>query len=125
MRENTRNLTVPRTVSASKIIGEAVTNPQDENLGKINELVIDSESGAISYAVLSFGGFLGMGDKLFAVPWQAFEVHPTEYKLILNVDKELLKNAPGFDKDRWPDFSDRAWGAGIHKYYGYPTYWED
>ncbi len=111
-------------VSASKIIGEAVVNRQDEDLGKIHELVIDAKEGRLAYAVLSFGGFMGMGKKLFAIPWKAFEFSNTENKLILNVDKEKLKTAPGFDKDaKWPDFADRTWGGGIYKYYGYEPYW--
>ena len=77
-------------VSASKIIGEAVVNRQNENLGEIQELVIDAKEGRLAYAVLSFGGFMGMGNKLFALPWSAFEFANTENKLILNVDKEKL-----------------------------------
>lgn len=112
------------TVSASKIIGEAVINRQNENLGKIHELVIDAKDGRLAYAVLSFGGFMGMGNKLFAMPWKAFDFAAGENKLILNVDKEKLKAAPGFDQDsKWPDFADRAWGTGIYTYYGYEPYW--
>ena len=112
-------------VSASKIIGEAVVNRQDESLGKIHELVIDAEEGRLAYAVLSFGGFIGMGNKLFAIPWTAFEFSNTENKLILNVDKEKLEAAPGFDKDaKWPDFADRTWGDGVYKHYGYKPYWQ-
>lgn len=112
-------------VSASKIIGEAVENLQKENLGKIHELVLDAEDGRVAYAVLSFGGFLGMGNKLFAMPWKAFNFSTTENKLVLNVDKKKLENAPGFDKDaKWPDFADRTWGAGIYNYYGYEPYWK-
>ena len=112
-------------VSASKIIGEAVINRQNEDLGKIHELVIDAKEGRLAYAVLSFGGFMGMGNKLFALPWKAFEFATTENKLILNVDKEKLKAAPGFDKDsKWPDFADRTWGKGIYDYYGFDPYWQ-
>jgi hypothetical protein len=112
-------------VSASKIIGEAVENRQKENLGKIHELVIDAKEGRLAYAVLSFGGFMGMGNKLFALPWKAFEFSNTENKLILNVDKKKLETAPGFDKDaKWPDFADRTWGDGIYKYYGCEPYWK-
>jgi sporulation protein YlmC with PRC-barrel domain len=111
-------------VSASKIIGEAVINCQNENLGKIHELVIDAQDGRLAYAVLSFGGFMGMGNKLFAMPWKAFEFAKAENKLILNVEKEKLKTAPGFDQDaKWPDFADRTWGSSIYKYYGYDPYW--
>ncbi|MCC6406997.1 MAG: PRC-barrel domain-containing protein [Planctomycetes bacterium] len=111
-------------VSASKIIGEAVINRQDEDLGKIHELVFDSSTGRLTYAVLSFGGFMGMGNKLFALPWGALEFSATENKLVLNVDKEKLKAAPGFDASaKWPDFADRTWGSSIHTYYGYAPYW--
>ena len=111
-------------VSASTIIGEAVVNRQGENLGQIHDLVIDAKEGRLAYAVLTFGGFMGMGNKLFAMPWRAFEFSTTENKLILNVDKERLETAPGFDQDaKWPDFTDRAWGDGIYKYYGFEPYW--
>jgi sporulation protein YlmC with PRC-barrel domain len=112
-------------VSASKIIGEVVVNQQDEDLGKIHELVIDAKEGRLAYAVLSFGGFMGMGNKLFAVPWRAFEFDKAENKLILNVDKEKLKAAPGFDQEaKWPDFTDKIWGNSIYNYYGYDPYWK-
>ncbi len=112
-------------VSASKIIGEAVVNRQNENLGKIHELVVDAKEGHLAYAVLSFGGFMGMGNKLFAMPWKAFEFSNTENKLILNVAKERLEVAPGFDKDsKWPDFADRTWGDSIYKFYGFEPYWK-
>jgi sporulation protein YlmC with PRC-barrel domain len=111
-------------VSASRIIGETVVNPQSEDVGKVYELVIDAKKNRIAYAVLSFGGFMGMGNKLFAMPWEAFEFSTTENKLILNVDKEKLKIAPGFEKgEKWPDFSDSMWGESIYNYYGYVPPW--
>jgi hypothetical protein len=111
-------------VSASKIIGESVINRQNETLGKIHELVIDATDGRMAYAVLSFGGFMGMGNKLFALPWKAFAFAAAENKLVLNVDKEKLKAAPGFDGNaKWPDFADRTWGKSIYTYYGYDPYW--
>jgi sporulation protein YlmC with PRC-barrel domain len=113
-------------VPASKIIGESVVNRQNEDLGKIHEIVIDAKEGRMAYAVLSFGGFMGMGNKLFALPWKALQFAETENKLVLNVDKEKLKAAPGFDKDaKWPNFADRTWGGTIYKYYGYDPYWMD
>ena len=102
-------------VPASKIIGETVVNRQGENVGEIHELVIDARKNRVAYAVLSFGGFMGMGNKLFAMPWEAFEFSATEHKLILNVDKEEVETAPVFDKDTpWPHFSDTLWGKSIY-----------
>jgi sporulation protein YlmC with PRC-barrel domain len=125
--KETNEKSVPKygLVSASKIIGETVVNHQSENVGKIDELVIDAKKNRIMYAVLSFGGFLGMGNKLFALPWEAFEFSATENKLILNVDKEKLKAAPGFEKgDKWPDFNDNLWGESIYSYYDYTPPWK-
>ncbi|GJL62650.1 MAG: hypothetical protein NPIRA04_13040 [Nitrospirales bacterium] len=100
-----------------------VQNPSREDLGEIKRLMIDLSDGKIAYVVLSFGGFLGMGDKLFAIPWQAFQVVQEEKVFILDVSKETLEKAPGFDKDNWPDMADVTWGQSIHKYYGYDPYW--
>jgi sporulation protein YlmC with PRC-barrel domain len=113
-----------RVLSASTLKGDKVVNLQGEDLGKIEDLMIDLERGRIAYAVLSFGGFLGMGDKLFAIPWQALTVDTEGKQLVLNIDKELLKRAPGFDKNNWPDMTDPAWGAELYTYYGYRPYWE-
>jgi len=111
-------------VSASKIIGESVINRGNEDLGKIHELVIDAKDGRIAYAVLSFGGFMGMGDKLFAMPWKAFDFSEDKNTLVLSVDKAKLKAAPGFDPNsKWPDFADRTWGNTIYSYYGVAPYW--
>jgi sporulation protein YlmC with PRC-barrel domain len=114
----------PRVLSASTLKGDGVRNAAGEDLGKIEEFMIDLETGRIAYAVLSFGGFLGMGNKLFAVPWQSLTLDTDEHKFVLRVDRELLKNAPGFDEDNWPDFADRSWGAGIYRFYGHTPFWE-
>ena len=114
----------PRVLAADTLTGDKVVNPQNEDLGKIEHLMIDLASGRIAYAVLSFGGFLGMGDKLFAIPWSALTVDTVEKRFILKVDKELLKRAPGFDKDQWPNMADRAWGTQVFKYYGAKPYWD-
>jgi len=116
--------TFGRVLSASTLKGDKVVNNQGEALGKIEELMIDLDRGRIAYAVLSFGGFLGMGDKLFAIPWQAFGVDTAGKRLVLNADKELLKKAPGFDKSNWPNMADPAWGSKLYGYYGYKPYWD-
>jgi sporulation protein YlmC with PRC-barrel domain len=88
-------------------------NSAGEDLGKIEEIMIDVPTGRVAYAVLSFGGFLGMGDKLFALPWDALKLNEDEHEFILNVDKATLENAPGFDQDDWPDMADPNWA---HKF---------
>lgn len=115
----------PRVLPASTLAGKGVENQAGEDLGKIEELMIDLNVGRVAYAVLSFGGFLGVGSKLFAVPWYALKVDVGREVFILNVDKEILKNAPGFDKDNWPDMTNVSWALGIHRYYGYRPYWEE
>jgi sporulation protein YlmC with PRC-barrel domain len=114
----------PSSLSASSLIGDGVVNPQGEDLGKIEELMIDLNSGRVSYCVLSFGGFMGMGDKLFAIPWEAVTVDTDRKVFVLNVEKEVLEKAPGFDKNNWPDIGDVSWLTGIYEYYGYRPYWD-
>jgi sporulation protein YlmC with PRC-barrel domain len=112
-----------RVLSAGTLAGDRVRNRAGEDLGKIEEIMIDLESGRVAYAVLSFGGFLGIGDKLFAVPWESLELNAAEHEFILDVDKQTLENAPGFDKDNWPDMADQTWGAQLHAHYGQEPYW--
>ena len=114
-----------RVLAASTLEGDKVRNTAGEDLGKVDEIMIDIPSGRIAYVVLSFGGVLGMGNKLFAVPWHALTVDEDKKCFILDVDKEAMKNAPGFDKDNWPDMADMTWGAGIFKHYGLTPYWEE
>jgi sporulation protein YlmC with PRC-barrel domain len=92
-------------LKASDLIGMNVQGTDGKKLGNIKDLVIDSEEGGVEYAVLEFGGFAGIGDKYFAVPWEALQLDQTTRKLSLDVRKKDLKNAPGFDKNNWPDLS--------------------
>lgn len=104
-------------INTEDVIGVAVQNLDGESLGKIEALMLDKVEGRVAYVVLSFGGFLGMGDKLFALPWSAFSYNPLKDCFSLAIDKEKLKNSPGFDKDHWPDMSNPTWGATISNYY--------
>lgn len=113
----------PEVLSAGTLIGDPVRNLQGEDLGKLEEIMIDLDEGRVAYAVLSFGGFLGMGNKLFAIPWEALSVDTENHAVVLNVQKELLENAPGFDKDSWPKTGDRQWLVDVYSYYGYDPYW--
>jgi sporulation protein YlmC with PRC-barrel domain len=116
-REQTTTRT-RRVLSASTMAGDPVRNSAGEDLGKIEEIMLDIPSGRIAYAVLSFGGFLGIGDKLFAVPWSSLRIDETEHQFILNVDRKTLENAPGFDKDNWPDMGDPAFESSVYGHFG-------
>lgn len=113
-----------RVMGATTLIGDDVVNLAGEDLGKIDEIMIDTPTGRIAYAVLSFGGFLGMGDKLFAIPWSRLSLDEQRKVFVLNVNRATLKKAPGFDKNDWPDMTDRNWGAQIYTYYDARPYWE-
>lgn len=110
-------------LSATTLIGDPVVNAKDEDLGKVEDFMLDLANGRIRYAVLSFGGFLGMGSKLFAVPAEALKIDTKNHRLILNVEKERLENAPGFDKDEWPDTSETDWQLAVYEFYGHTPYW--
>jgi len=98
-------------LKASKLIGYSVKNKQGEEVGQIEEIVINSQDGRIAYAVLSFGGFLGMGDKLFAIPWKSLTPIPEQQSFSLDIDKEKLAETPGFDETNWPDMAPPQLGA--------------
>ncbi|MCA0403236.1 MAG: PRC-barrel domain-containing protein [Proteobacteria bacterium] len=104
-------------VRAEDVIGVEVANQQGENLGEIKELMLDKINGQVAYVVLSFGGFLGMGNKLFALPWHMFSYNQPQGKFIINVAKDKLEKSPGFDKDHWPEMSSPYWTQTVNQYY--------
>ncbi|MDR7148535.1 sporulation protein YlmC with PRC-barrel domain [Hydrogenophaga palleronii] len=112
----------PHLMGADTLLGNDVVNTQDEDLGDIKEIMLDMRTGRVSYAVLSFGGFLGMGEKLFAVPWEALKLDTVNKCFVLDASKDRLENAPGFDKNDWPDMADTAWEKGVHDFYGTQPY---
>ena len=105
-------------LSTSSIQNTTVVNTQGTTLGDIKDLMVDPQTGTVEYAVLDFGGFLGIGDKLFAVPLQAFTVDRKDEQFVLDVTKDRLKNAPGFDKNDWPSTADATFTEGVYDYYG-------
>ncbi|MEO7254693.1 MAG: PRC-barrel domain-containing protein [Casimicrobium sp.] len=115
----------PDLMGAETLIGDLVFNHKDEELGEIKEIMLDMRNGKVGYAVMSFGGVLGIGEKLFAVPWNALELDTKRHRFVLRIEKDSLKDAPGFDKGRWPDMADHTWTASIHNYYGTTPYWGD
>jgi sporulation protein YlmC with PRC-barrel domain len=106
-----------RVLGAGTLTGDRVRNNAGDDLGKIEEIMIDVESGRVAYAVLSFGGFLGIGDKLFMVPWGAITVDQSAHEFVLDVRREQLERAPGFDKNNWPDMTDAGYGLEIDSYW--------
>lgn len=106
-----------RLLSASSLCGDEVKNLKGESLGEIKEFMIDVQTGKVDYAVLSVGGFMGLGDKLFAVPWEALRVNEQDKCFEMSIDKEQLEKAPGFDKDSWPDQHDPSWEEKVRNYY--------
>ena len=127
-------------ITASSIIGTNVVNPDGEMLGDVKEIVIDPRTGRVAYAVVSFGGFLGMGTKLFAIPFSALKYNVTKSEVVnneyivnsehiqseyvLDISKERLEKAPGFDTDHWPLMTDEKWHRDMHRYYERLPYWE-
>lgn len=117
---------VPTVLSADTMIGDDVKNPDGEDLGNVEALMIDVNRGRIVYAVLSFGGFLGIGDKLFAIPWESLTLDRENECFILDVDEDTLEDAPGFDKDDWPATvpEDDEWLVSVYTHYHHKPYWQ-
>lgn len=115
----------PDVMDAASLTGDDVVNADGEDLGKIKAIMLDVRSGRVAYAVLSFGGLLGVGDKLFAIPWSALVLDALHKRFIFNVSKQLLEAAPGFDQDHWPSKADPAWATQVHDSYEPPYLGDD
>src|ERR1700761_9587465 len=115
----------PEVMAADTLDGNKVISSDGEDLGKVKDIMLDVRSGRIAYAVLSSGGFLGIGDKLLAIPWHALTLDTEQKCFVLNMTAERVKNAPGFDKDHWPSMADQTWATSVHQYYGSEPYWGD
>lgn len=100
---------------ASKILGTDVHDLKGEKIGSVHDIVIDPRTANIDYVVVSFGGIMGIGSKYFAVPWKAMRLTEDAKYYVLNVDREMLKTASGFDKERWPDMANQDWANGVEK----------
>jgi sporulation protein YlmC with PRC-barrel domain len=114
---------IHNVLAVSALRGSRVHNFAGEVLGKVDEFVVDLDSGRISYVVLSLGGFLRFGDRLFPVPWQLFSTRPESHEFFLDMDKQMLLDAPSFERSRWPDMEDAAWTSNIHAHYAQKPYW--
>jgi sporulation protein YlmC with PRC-barrel domain len=105
----------PRLMGADTLIGDHVHNLQNEHLGTVKEIMLDMQTGRIAYVVMATGGVLGIGEKLFAVPFEALSLDPSNHRMTLNIEKERIEQAPGFDKGHWPDMANQT---ELHNYYG-------
>ena len=105
-------------LTATSIIGDKVENPQGENLGTIDNLMINIRTGRVEYAVLEYGSVLGIGGKLFAIPFDELRVAPERRVFVVNRDKEYLRMSPGFDKNHWPDTNDHTYYGDVDSYWG-------
>src|SRR5690348_740716 len=90
-------------LTASSIIGDEVENAKGKNIGRIRDIMLNIKDGKIQYLVIEFGGFMGFGEKLFAIPFAALKLNTKNEDFVLNIEKEFLEKAPGFDKDHWPE----------------------
>ncbi|RZI84492.1 MAG: PRC-barrel domain containing protein [Rubrivivax sp.] len=115
----------PRLMTADTLTGDKVINLQDETLGKISDIMLDVPRGRIAYAVMSSGGFLGMGEKMFALPWSALTLDPQRECFVMDASKARFDNAPGFDPDHWPSSAEfDTLGEEIHTYWNSARYWD-
>jgi len=105
-------------ISSSSLTGQNVYNLKDESIGDIKDLMIDPNNAEVLYAVLSFGGFMGIGNKLFAIPLEALQFSGKDDNIRLDVSKEKLENAPSFDKDNWPKTNDNKFVDSVNNHYG-------
>ena len=119
---NTRQVGEKRIVRASELIGTNVQNNADETVGEINDIVIDPNDGRVRYVALSVGGFLGIADQLYAIPWTSFECRRDgdQHVVVLNVDKATLQKAKGFNQENWPDLANPQWQTENDRFYATP-----
>lgn len=113
----------PEVMAADTLQGDKVVNREGEDLGTIEDIMIDVQRGRVAYAVMSCGGLLGLGDKLFAIPWSALTLDAERHRFMLDADRERFDKAPGFDKDHWPSMADDSWATQVHDFYGVRPYW--
>lgn len=111
-------------LTASTLKGDPVVNLKDETLGHLEEIMLDVKSGRIAYAVMASGGFLGLGERLFAIPWSAMVADTERQCLVMDASKERFEKAPGFDKQHWPLTNEHGWQVEVHDYYGARPYWD-
>jgi hypothetical protein len=111
-----------RLISSDKTVGTAVYNRQAEHIGSVYNLMIDKYSGQVAYAVMSFGGFLGIGESYHPLPWKKLTYDPRLGGYVVDLDRRQLETAPSYTSGTAPDWSDRAFGQRVDEFYGVPPY---
>lgn len=112
-----------RLMSAGALVGDRVLNRRGELLGTVSELMLDVERGCIAYVVMAYGGFMGLGERLFALPWNAIALDAERGCMLLDAERSTFDTAPAFDKDHWPSKPDAKWHLDVHRHYGSLPYW--
>lgn len=113
-----------RLMSTGTLCTDRVINRRGELLGTVRELLLDVERGCIAYVVMAYGGFMGLGERLFALPWSALELDADGACLILDADRSSFDTAPAFDKEHWPSAPDAQWHQDVHRHYRCLPYWD-
>ena len=122
-KDNLATRETSRLIACDKVEGTSVQNRQGESLGSIYNIMIDKYTGKVAYAVMSFGGFLGIGERYHPLPWSVLNYEPNAGAYVVDLDKRTLEGAPTFGRDERVDWEDRAWGQRVHDYYGVSPYW--
>jgi len=112
-----------KLIAADKVEGTTVRNRAGEKLGTIDNIMIDKVTGRVAYAVMSFGGFLGIGDRFHALPWGALKYDPRMESYVVDLGKERLEGAPTHRKTDALDWDDPVWTKKVHDYYNIPPFW--
>lgn len=112
-----------RLIASDKVEGTAVYNRQGERLGTVHNFMVDKSTGRVAYAVMSFGGFLGMGESYHPLPWRVLTYDTSQGGFVIDLDKSRLAKAPSYTASNVPNWSDRAYGNRIDDYYGMSSYW--
>lgn len=108
----------PQLFGSSGLVGDDVHDQHGVQLGEIREIVLNMRSGRIGYAVLAFGGFLGLGERLLAIPWEALRLDSESRYLVLDVNREVLEDAPIFDRGEWARLTDEFWALAVARLAG-------
>lgn len=117
-------VTSRQPMSTSSLTGDDIRNNQDETLGTVHDIMVDCGSGKVAYVVMSSGGFLGMGNKLFSIPMSALTLDQENKCFRMDASKQTFEKADGFDKENWPNMANSQWESSTHKHYGARPYWE-